>query len=82
MYAEWLAWRQSELDELRAEREALGLPVDGFGVDGTESGDVDVAGAAATATADGAEESRVVEEIVEEIIDETEEILPRADGDG
>ena len=63
MLSEWLAWRETELEELRADRREMGLPEDPEGDSQPEKG------------ADG-EEAAVVEEIVEEIIDETEEIMP------
>ena len=62
MFSEWLAWRESELYELRADRRDLGLSED-LEADGEPEKDTD------------GEEATVVEEIVEEIIDETEEIM-------
>ena len=62
MFSEWLAWRENELEELRADRREMGLPED------LEEE------AKAEKAADG-EEAKVVEEIMEEIVDETEEIM-------
>ncbi len=57
--SEWLAWREKEEEELKAERRELGLSEE---VDEEE-------------TADGKEgEGAVVEEIMEEVLDEVEEI--------
>ena len=60
LLSEWLAWREQEVEDLKAERLDLGLPEDLEeallpGMDG--------------------EPAKVVEEIVEEIVDETEEII-------
>ncbi len=62
MLSEWLAWKERELEELRADRREMGLPEDpeeeakaADGVDG--------------------EDATVVEEIVEEVLEETEEIV-------
>ena len=58
---EWLAWRANIEQEVREEREALGLPLDpleGLINQDDEEGD-----------------DQVIEEIVEEIIEETEEIV-------
>ena len=58
---EWLAWRANIEQEVREEREALGLPLDpleGLIKQDDEEGD-----------------DQVIEEIVEEIIEETEEIV-------
>ena len=63
MLSEWLAWRENEFEELRADRREMGLPEDPEADTDAENG------------ADG-EEAAVVEEIVEEIVDETEEIMP------
>lgn len=57
---EWRAWRERTLENLRADREELGLP---------EKSDEEIA-----ALQDG-EGSTVVEEIVEEILDESEEVV-------
>ena len=62
MYSEWLAWRATELEELRADRREMGLPEDPEEEEDKEK-------------AADEEEAKVVEEIVEEIVDETEEIL-------
>ena len=62
MFSEWLAWRENELEELRADRREMGLPED------------PEEEAKAEKAADG-EEAKVVEEIMEEIVDETEEIM-------
>ena len=59
---EWLAWREREQEELRAERKEAGLPEDPEEEAAAEKG------------ASG-EEDAVVEEIVEEIVEETEEII-------
>jgi len=63
MLSEWLAWRESDLEELREDRREMGFPEDPE---------------AAKAAGDGGEgdEATVVEEIMEEIVDETEEIMP------
>ncbi len=60
---EWVEWRKTVEEELREEREALGLPADP-----TEAG---------TGDDDAAEgqEDAVIEEIVEEIVEESEEIV-------
>ena len=63
MLSEWLAWRENELEELRADRREMGLSEDPEADKEAENGP------------DG-EEAAVVEEIVEEIVDETEEIMP------
>jgi translation initiation factor 3 subunit B len=58
---EWLAWRANIEQDVREEREALGLPLDpleGLVKKEDEEGD-----------------DQVIEEIVEEIIEETEEIV-------
>lgn len=57
--SEWLAWREKEEEELKAERRELGLRED---IDEEENGD----------GKDG--EGAVVEEIMEEVLDEVEEI--------
>jgi translation initiation factor 3 subunit B len=58
--SEWLAWRETESEELKAERRELGLKED---PDEEEE------------SADGkAAEGAVVEEIMEEVLDEVEEI--------
>ena len=56
--SEWLAWREKEEEELKAERRELGLRED------ADEGETD--------GADG--EGAVVEEIMEEVLDEVEEI--------
>ena len=56
--SEWLAWREKEEEELKAERRELGLRED------LEEEDAD--------GKDG--EGAVVEEIMEEVLDEVEEI--------
>lgn len=56
--SEWLAWREKEEEELKAERRELGLRED------VDEGETD--------GADG--EGAVVEEIMEEVLDEVEEI--------
>lgn len=63
MLSEWLAWRERETEELRAERREMGLPED------------PEAEKAAEDEADKKEDA-VVEEIMEEILDETEEVMP------
>ena len=60
LLSEWMAWREQEMEDLRAERLEIGLP--------EEPEDL------ASVGADG-EPAKVVEEIVEEIVDETEEII-------
>lgn len=57
--SEWLAWREKEEEELKAERRELGLKED---IDEDEKAD----------EKDG--EGAVVEEIMEEVLDEVEEI--------
>lgn len=66
LLSEWLAWREREEEELRADRRELGLPEDPEEERGVEGGERGKEG----------EAEKVVEEIMEEIIDETEEILP------
>lgn len=60
LLSEWLAWLEREDEDLRAEREALGLDSSAEEADGE----------------DGEDEARVVEEIMEEVLDEVEEIVP------
>lgn len=60
LLSEWLAWREQEVEDLRADRLDEGLPADP-----EEDSAVDGEG----------EPEKVVEEIVEEIVDETEEII-------
>ena len=60
--SEWLAWREREQEELRADRAEAGL---------AEDLEEELAPGKA---ADG-EENAVVEEIVEEVMEETEEIV-------
>ncbi|KAI9883482.1 MAG: Translation initiation factor 3 subunit b [Watsoniomyces obsoletus] len=60
---EWIQWRKTEEEEVREEREALGLPADPTKL-GTEDDDED-----------DEEEDAVIEEIVEEIVEESEEIV-------
>ena len=60
LLSEWLAWREQEMEDLRAERVEEGLP--------EEPEDLSTVGA-------NDEPAKVVEEIVEEIVDETEEII-------
>jgi translation initiation factor 3 subunit B len=58
---EWLAWRANIEEDVQAEREEMGLPLDpleGLLKHTDES------------------EDQVIEEIVEEIVEETEEIVP------
>ena len=62
MLSEWLAWKERELEELRADRREMGLPED------------PEEEAKAADEADG-EDATVVEEIVEEVLEETEEIV-------
>ena len=57
---EWLAWREQESEDLKAERVEMGLP--------EELEDVVPVG-------ENGEPAKVVEEIVEEIVDEMEEII-------
>ena len=59
LLSEWLAWLEREDEDLRAEREALGLDSSAEEADGE----------------DGEDEARVVEEIMEEVLDEVEEIV-------
>ena len=60
IFSEWLSWRESVTEELKAERRELGLKED---PDEEEE------------PADGkAAEGTVVEEIVEEVLDEVEEL--------
>jgi translation initiation factor 3 subunit B len=63
MLSEWLAWREREQEDLRADRRELGLPED-----------PEEEEAKAAEGADG-EDATVVEEIVEEVLDEIEEIV-------
>jgi len=58
---EWLAWKDEEVEELRAERREEGLPED------LEEERMKAL--------EGMEGGKVIEEIVEEIIDETEEVI-------
>jgi len=58
---EWLSWRENVEEEIKYEREILGLPLDPL--------------EGLLAPTDG-EEDQVIEEIVEEIVEETEEIMP------
>ena len=62
MLSEWLAWREREQEDLRAERREMGLP---------EDSEED---AKAANGVDG-EDATVVEEIVEEVLEETEEVV-------
>lgn len=62
LHSEWFAWLQAELEDLKAEREDLGLP------DPEEE-----LALRRTRSARGDEE--VVEEVVEEVIEETEEFV-------
>ena len=62
LLAEWLAWRERELEELFEERRDFGLPEDPEKAEEEEYAN------------EG--DDQVVEEIVEEIIDETEEVMP------
>ena len=62
LLAEWLAWRERELEDLFEERRELGLPEDPEKAEQEEYAN------------EG--DDQVVEEIVEEIIDETEEVMP------
>jgi translation initiation factor 3 subunit B len=57
---EWLAWRAAVEEEVKAEREARGLPLDP--IEGLIK-------------QTDASEDQVIEEIVEEIVEETEEII-------
>lgn len=59
---EWLAWREREEEELKADRRELGLPET---LDAEEEANTD-----GKAGGEGA----VVEEIVEEVLDEIEEV--------
>ncbi|KAK4695858.1 translation initiation factor 3 subunit B, partial [Lecanoromycetidae sp. Uapishka_2] len=59
VFSEWLAWRERETEELKAERRELGLKEDPEEDEQAANGE-------------GAE-GAVVEEIVEEVLDETEE---------
>jgi translation initiation factor 3 subunit B len=63
MLSEWLAWREREQEDLRADRRELGLPED-----------PEEEEANAAEGADG-EDATVVEEIVEEVLDEIDEIV-------
>jgi len=62
MYAEWYAWLNGEIEDVKAEREELGLP------DPEEELKLH-----RTRSAQEGEET--VEEVVEEVIDETEEFV-------
>lgn len=62
MLSEWLAWREREQEDLRADRREMGLPED------------PEEEAKAAEGADG-EDATVVEEIMEEVLDEIEEIV-------
>lgn len=57
---EWLAWRSAIEEDVREEREAMGLPLDPL--------------EGLLKETDG--EDQVIEEIVEEIVEESEEIVP------
>jgi translation initiation factor 3 subunit B len=57
---EWLAWRENIEEDVAAEREEMGLPLDPL--------------EGLLKHTDG--EDQVIEEIVEEIVEETEEIVP------
>ena len=87
LLSEWLAWRETEVAELREERVELGLDVDGGKnaveekeggkKDGEENG-ADGDGAAVNGDAGGEEDAaaaKVVEVVEEEVLDETEEIM-------
>lgn len=58
---EWRSWRERVVEDLRQEREELGLPAD------PEDDKADADG--------GDEADRVIEEVVEEIVDEREEVM-------
>jgi translation initiation factor 3 subunit B len=58
---EWLSWRESMEEQVKEEREELGLPLDP-----TEG---------LIAQTDETE-NQIIEEIVEEVLEETEEIVP------
>lgn len=57
---EWLAWRESIVEDLKYERRDLGLPEDPL---------------EGLINKDDEEKGQVIEEIVEEIVEETEEIM-------
>lgn len=61
LLAEWMAWRQAIEEDVKAEKEELGLPDDPL--------------VALLGNTDDADK-QVIEEIVEEIVEETEEIIP------
>ena len=61
MLSEWLAWREREQEDLRAERRELGLP---------EDAEEEVRSANGVG-----EDATVVEEIMEEVLEESEEIV-------
>ena len=60
LHSEWYAWLNAELEDVKAEREELGLPdpEEALGLRRTRS---------------AKEEEETVEEVVEEVIEETEE---------
>ena len=60
LLSEWLAWREQEMEDLKAERLEEGLPEEQEDMSGVGT---------------NGEPAKVVEEIVEEIVDETEEII-------
>ena len=60
LLSEWLAWREQEQEDLKAERLEEGLPEEPEDLSGVGT---------------NGELAKVVEEIVEEIVDETEEII-------
>lgn len=62
LYSEWYAWLEQELEDVKAEREDLGLP------DPEEELDLE-------RTKSAKEGEETVEEVVEEVIEETEEFI-------
>ncbi len=62
LYSEWYAWLNAEVEDVKAEREDLGLP------DPEEERDLQ-------RTRSAKEDEETVEEVVEEVIEETEEFV-------
>jgi len=69
MLEEWHAWRAEVEEDLAEERAALGLPADPHAAL-LEAKTKEMEGSGA-----GAEQDRVIEEIVEDVLEESEEVL-------